>query len=121
MEAEHKALSNSTVEATWLLSFLNDSHPHPPVLWCDNVGATYLTTNPMFHALNKHLEAGFHLVRKKKAPRALLVWFVFSADPIDDAFINLVAKQMLSLGTKLNLIYCRFRSRGNFTNVSCRY
>ncbi|WVZ51463.1 hypothetical protein U9M48_002609 [Paspalum notatum var. saurae] len=37
-----------------------------PRLWCDNLGATYLTTNPMFHGRAKDSEVDFHLVRDKQ-------------------------------------------------------
>uniref|UniRef100_A0A453BN04 Reverse transcriptase Ty1/copia-type domain-containing protein n=2 Tax=Aegilops tauschii subsp. strangulata TaxID=200361 RepID=A0A453BN04_AEGTS len=49
-EAEYKALANGTTEAIWvqsLLKELNITQPRAPVLWCDNLGATYLTANPI--------------------------------------------------------------------------
>jgi histone deacetylase 1/2 len=107
-EAEYKALANGTAEATWLQSLLkelNVAQPRPPVLWCDNLGATYLTANPVFHARTKHIEVDFHFVREKVALGALEVRFVSSADQIADAFTKPVTKQMLEkLRTNLNLI-----------------
>jgi histone deacetylase 1/2 len=87
-EAEYKALANGTAEATWLQSLLKElriAQPRPPVLWCDNLGATYLTANPVFHARTKHIEVDFHFVREKVALGALEVRFVSSADQIADA------------------------------------
>jgi hypothetical protein len=52
-EAEYNALANGASEAMWVRSLLRElgvSQRQPPILWCDNLGATYLTANPVFHA-----------------------------------------------------------------------
>ena len=43
------------------------------VLWCDTLGATYLSANPIFHARTKHVEVDFHFVREKFADGQLNV------------------------------------------------
>jgi hypothetical protein len=78
-----------------LLKELHVAQPRPPVLWCDNLGAMYLTTNPVFHTRTKHVEVDFHFVREKVALGALKVRFVSSADQIADAFTKPVTKQIL--------------------------
>jgi hypothetical protein len=78
------------------------------VLWCDNLGATYLTANPVFHARTKHIEVDFHFVREKVAQGALDVRFVSSADQVADAFTKPSTKYMLDqLYTNLNLVQVR--------------
>jgi hypothetical protein len=55
-EAEYKALANATAEMMWiqrLLTELGISHSPVARLWCDNIGAKYLSTNLIFHASNK--------------------------------------------------------------------
>ena len=37
----------------------------PPTIYCDNVGATYLCSNPVFHSRMKHIAIDFHFVREK--------------------------------------------------------
>jgi histone deacetylase 1/2 len=107
-EAEYKALANGTAEATWIQSLLKELQVYqarPPVLWCDNLGATYLTVNPVFHARTKHIEVDFHFVREKVALGALDVRFVASADQVADAFTKPATKKMLQrLRSNLNLV-----------------
>jgi histone deacetylase 1/2 len=55
-EAEYKALANATAEMMWvqkLLTELKIQHPPAARLWCDNLGATYLSANPVFHTRTK--------------------------------------------------------------------
>jgi hypothetical protein len=67
-ESEYKALANATSELVWVQSLLKElgvAQVRPPVLRCDNIGATYLSSNPIFHARKKHIEVDFHFVRKR--------------------------------------------------------
>jgi histone deacetylase 1/2 len=66
-KAEYKALANATTELIWveaLLGELGVKLKDKPCLWCDNLGATYLSANPVFHAHTKHIETDFHFVRE---------------------------------------------------------
>lgn len=86
-EAEYKAIANVTAEMIWVQSLLKELgifQHKPPRLWCDNLGATYLTTNPMFHARTKHIEVDFHFVREQVARKAMEVRFISSKDQIAD-------------------------------------
>jgi hypothetical protein len=52
-EAEYKSLADATAEVIWvqvLLTELGIRHPKAASLWCDNLGGTYLSANPVFHA-----------------------------------------------------------------------
>ena len=91
-------MANGTAEAIWIQSLLREldiPQPRPPVLWCDNLGATYLTANPVFHARTKHIEVDFHFVREKVAQGALDVRFISSEDQVADAFTKPSTKLML--------------------------
>ena len=60
-------MANATAEVIWVESLLDElgvSHPETACLWCDNLGATYLSANPVFHARTKH---DFHFVRERVA------------------------------------------------------
>jgi histone deacetylase 1/2 len=121
IEAEYKALANGTAEAIWIQSLLRELHvpqPRPPVLWCDNLGATYLTANPVFHARTKHIEVDFHFVREKVAQGALDVRFVSSDDQVADAFTKPSTKQMLErLFSNLNLVQVEIEGECELTTV----
>jgi hypothetical protein len=58
-EVEYKALANATAEVMWIQTLLMElgvRAPRAVKLWCDNIGAKYLSTNPVFHAISKHIE-----------------------------------------------------------------
>ena len=110
-EAEYKALANGAAEAIWVESLLKElgvSQQRVPVLWCDNLGATYLTANPVFHARTKHIEIDFHFVRERVASGALEVRFISSNDQLADVFTKPATRQMLDrFSTNLNLVQSR--------------
>jgi len=57
-EAEYKAMANATVEIIWVQSLLQELGVQSPPfarLWCDNLGTSYLSANPVFHTRTKHI------------------------------------------------------------------
>jgi histone deacetylase 1/2 len=88
-EAEYKAMANATAEIIWLESLLAELGVRlrvAPRLWCDNLGATYLFANPVFHARAKHIEIDFHFVRERVARKQLEIRFIPSKDQLADGF-----------------------------------
>jgi hypothetical protein len=58
-KAEYKSMADATVEIMWVQSVLHESCvpcPQSARLWCDNMGAKYLSSNPIFHGRMKHVE-----------------------------------------------------------------
>uniref|UniRef100_A0A0V0IVS5 Putative ovule protein n=1 Tax=Solanum chacoense TaxID=4108 RepID=A0A0V0IVS5_SOLCH len=83
-ESEYKALADAATELMWLQSLLfelNISLRTSPMLWCDNLGAIYLSINPFFHGRTKHVEIDFHFVRDKVAHKDLSVQFLSTFYP----------------------------------------
>ena len=107
-EAEYKALANGAAEAIWIDSVLTElgvPRQRTPILWCDNLGATYLTANPVFHARVKHIEIDFHCVRERVVACELEVRFISTDDQLADVFTKLATRQMLDrFRTNLNLV-----------------
>ncbi|XP_019153833.1 PREDICTED: uncharacterized protein LOC109150378 [Ipomoea nil] len=106
-EAEYKALADVATEVTWLVSLLREIGFPPdsaPGLWCDNLGATYLCANPVFHARTKHVEIDYHFVRDKVAKKELQVHFISTKDQLADIFTKPLASARFSLlRDKLNI------------------
>ena len=56
-----------------------------PTLYCDNIGATYLAANPVFHSRMKHLALDYHFVRELAQRKYLRVSHVSSKNQLADA------------------------------------
>ena len=78
-----------------------------PILWCDNLGATYLSANLVFHARAKHIEIDFHFIRERVLNKELEVRFVPSKDQVADGFTKpLPVRSFLEFRHNLNLLSC---------------
>jgi len=86
-EAEYKALADGTAEILLIRSLLTELRvPSSTVttLWCDNLGATFLSANPVFHAHTKHVEVDYHFVRDRVTKQEIQVRFISSKDQLAD-------------------------------------
>ncbi|KAJ4774690.1 Gag/pol [Rhynchospora pubera] len=104
-EAEYRSLALAGAELAWVQYILKELHitlSQPPVLWCNNIGATYLASNPMFHARTKHVEIDFHFIRERVVNKQLLVKFISSRDQIADGLTKgLTVNRFLDIISKL--------------------
>ena len=65
-ESEYRSLALATSELIWIQALLNEvgvCFTGCPVLWCDNISARSLASNPVYHARTKHIELDIHFVR----------------------------------------------------------
>ena len=91
IEVKYKALSNGITEVIWLQYLLRDLQilsVSTPTIWCDNLGATYLFVNPIFHARTKYIEVNYHFVRDKVAKKEIQIYFISSQDQLAEFFTN---------------------------------
>ncbi|KAF5474230.1 hypothetical protein F2P56_006145 [Juglans regia] len=97
-----------------LIKELGFSLASPPVLWCDNLGAMYLTANPVYHSCTKYMDIDFHFVRDRVAAKTLQVSFCNSNDQLADIFTKpLVADKFTTLRTSLTVCEPPMDSRGH--------
>ncbi|WVZ95460.1 hypothetical protein U9M48_041223, partial [Paspalum notatum var. saurae] len=97
-EAEYKSMANATAEVIWLESLLAElgiKIEEPPRLWCDNLGATYLSANPVFHARAKHIEIDFHFVRERVNKKQLQIRLISTNDQLADGFTKALMTRKL--------------------------
>jgi histone deacetylase 1/2 len=113
-EAEYKSVANATAELMWIQALLRElgvTLRRPPSLWCDNIGATYLSANPVFHARMKHIEIDYHFVRERVASKALQIRHISTHDQLADVLTKpLMTQQFARFRSDLNVLPT-FRSR----------
>lgn len=86
-EFEYRAVANTASEFRWLCSLLYEMKvrlPAAPVIYCDNIGATYLCANPVFYSRTKHIALDYHFVRNHIQDGILRVSHVFTNDQLAD-------------------------------------
>jgi hypothetical protein len=66
-------------------------------LWCNNIGAKYLSFNPVFHARIKHIEVDYHFVRERVSSKLLEIDFVHFRDQVADGFTKTLLARQLEL------------------------
>ena len=116
-EAEYRALAQASAELSWLTMLLVDLHippSCPPILWCDNISAISLASNPVFHARTKHIEVDYHFVREKVCAKSLVVRYVPTQLQLADIFTKpLATARFQELLSKLMVVSSPICLRGD--------
>ncbi|XP_019096490.1 PREDICTED: uncharacterized protein LOC109130868 [Camelina sativa] len=88
-EAEYRGVANVVAETTWLHNLLLELHcplMKAIIVYCDNISAVYLSTNPVQHQRTKHVEIDIHFVRERVALGTVRVLHVPSSHQYADIF-----------------------------------
>ncbi|KAL5548769.1 hypothetical protein UlMin_004000 [Ulmus minor] len=116
-ESEYRAVANTVAELIWLISLLSElqiTSSSLPMVYCDNLSATYLTANPILHAQTKHVEVDHHFIREKVQDNILGVEHVPAEEQIADIFTKPLSSQLFtSFKIKLNVLPRPLSLRGN--------
>ncbi|KAG7589765.1 GAG-pre-integrase domain [Arabidopsis suecica] len=106
-EAEYRSVAITASEVKWLVSLMAELGiplVSTPTIFCDNVGATYLCANPVFHSRMKHLALDYHFVREQVQSNKLRVSHITSADQLADALTKPLPRTRFHyLATKIGL------------------
>ncbi|KAK0591174.1 hypothetical protein LWI29_036520 [Acer saccharum] len=106
-EAEYRSVALATTEVIWLSSLLQEllvQPTTPPTIFCDNIGATYLCSNPVFHSRMKHIAIDFHFVSERVQCGQLRVSHVASADQLADSLTKPLSRtRFASLRSKIGV------------------
>ncbi|KAJ0088413.1 hypothetical protein Patl1_32814 [Pistacia atlantica] len=87
-EPEYRSVATTTVELNWVSFLLDDLHVHlstSHVVYCDNVGATQLCSNLVFHSRMKHVAIDFHFIFDQVQGGSLWIAHVSFVDQLADA------------------------------------
>lgn len=100
-EAEYRAVAATTADILWvknILQELGQLTTQQPVIYCDNVGATYVCANPVFHSKMKHLGLEYHFVRENVQK----VSFVCPTSPLKISWLMLLLNCFRAINIKLS-------------------
>jgi hypothetical protein len=101
-EAEYRAVANAVAEAAWIRQLLNELHsplPKTTLVYCDNISAVCMSSNPIQHQRTKHIEIDLHFVRERVALGDVRVLHV----PTTSQFADIFTKGLPSS------VFCEFR------------
>ena len=83
------AVANGVAEATWLRQLLLELHAplrRATLVYCDNISAVYMSSNPVQHQRTKHIEIDLHFVWERVAIGDLRVLHVPTSSQYADIF-----------------------------------
>jgi hypothetical protein len=109
-EAKYKTLVDDTTKILWLCLLLSEMLPSTSMttLWCNNLGATFLSVNHVFHAYYKHVELNYHFVCDQVAKKKIQVRFISS----NDLLVDVLTKPLPSAS------FAHFRSKLRVKSLS---
>jgi hypothetical protein len=106
-EAKYCSIAFAVAELYWLCMLFQDLRVPlsvPPTLWCDNMGALSLASNPVYHARTKHIEVDYHFTREKVVRKDIVLRYISTLHQPTNLFTKgLTSYQFLMLRDKLRL------------------
>jgi hypothetical protein len=107
-EVEYRAVANGVAKASWMRQLLHELYSplqRATLVYCDNVSAVYLSTNPMQHQRTKHVEINLHFVRERVAAGDVRVLNIPTTLQFTDTFTKGMSSSVF-LDFRSNLNVC---------------
>ena len=103
--AEYRSSAHTATELSWVRTLLKDLRiylPACPSIWCDNIFAVALASNPVFHARTKHVEVDYHFIWENVLRKDLSIHHISTQDNVADIFTKGIhPKRFYLLSSKL--------------------
>jgi hypothetical protein len=99
-EAEYKAMADATAKIIWVQAVLQElriPYPSSAWLWCDNLGAKYLASSPIFHGRMKYVEIDYHFVLNRVVKKLLDVRFIGTDGQLADGFTKALSNRWFGI------------------------
>lgn len=111
----YRAIVFTTIEIIWLMNLFSElrlSLSSTPTIYCDNINATYLYTNLVFHSSMKHVAIDFYLICDQVSKNLLQVSYLHTNDQLFYSFTKaLPRKQFYRHRSKPLLVMNMIRGR----------
>ncbi|KAJ9551953.1 hypothetical protein OSB04_015998 [Centaurea solstitialis] len=107
-ESEYRGVANTIAETSWIRNLLRELHRAPTkatIVYCDNISAINMSSNPVQHQRTKHIEIDIHFVRDKVTLGHVRVLHVPSSSQYADIFTKGLPHSLFS-EFKSNLNIC---------------
>lgn len=98
-EAEYRSLAYTIAELIWIKQMMSKLHSpllSSRLLLCDNIGAIFMTKNPVIRTRSKHIALDFHIIKEQVEAKELQISPVFSVDKVVDIFTKPLHKDRLT-------------------------
>ena len=87
--------------------------PKPLLLFCDDMSATFIISNPLINDKSKHIQIDFYFVKEQVEAVDLLVKFIRSQYQCANMFTNVIGiPRFQFLKDKLHVHQCPLAARG---------
>ena len=122
-ESEYRALASVNTEISWLQSLFSEIDlccTEIPTIWCDNISATELARNLVFHSQTKHIKLDIHFIINKVIAGELTIQYIPSEEQIADIMTKPLSFVHFNyLRNKLNVQPCPLSLRGAVKEALC--